>query len=186
MKKTPFYLALGALLAVSPQATAQISPTSDKILIAYYSRSGNTAEIAKHIQAATGGDIFEITPLQDYPQDYRQTTEQAKEEISRGYKPELKNKIENFAQYNIVFLGSPCWWGTIASPVSSFLSSYDFSGKTVIPFMTHGGSGLGHSVEDIKAQIPTATVMGAKAFWGTSAAMASTDVNKWIKELEND
>lgn len=186
MKKQILSFALGAFLFGTPDVSAQTLEPQNKILVAYYSRSGNTAAIARYIQEAAGADIFEIIPAVPYPDDYRQTTEQAKKEIAENHKPALQNRVENFDQYDVVFIGSPCWWGTIATPVSSFLSEYDFSGKTVIPFMTHGGSGLGHSVEDIKKQLPSANVTDGKAFWGSSAALASADVNKWIKGMKND
>lgn len=186
MKLLALCAALSAVLTGINSAQAQALPPQSKILIAYYSRSGNTAAIANQIKQTTGGDIFEIVPVQAYPDDYRQTTEQAKKEISEGYKPELQNKVKDFAAYDIIFVGSPCWWGTVASPVASFLSEYDFSGKTVIPFMTHGGSGLGHSVEDIKKQLPNAEVTAGKAFWGSKAASAETEVKQWIEGLKND
>jgi len=85
-----------------------------------------------------------------------------------------------------VFVGSPCWWGTVAPAVASFLSAYDFSGKTVIPFMTHGGSGLGHAEADIKTMLPAARVEKGHAFWGRNARNAGEEVKDWIKELKNE
>ncbi len=186
MKTFYFCMALIAFLFSTQTAQAQIISPQSKVLVAYYSRSGNTAEIARQIQTATGADVFEIIPAEPYPEDYRQTTEQARKEIAEGYLPALKNQIDNLEQYDVIFIGSPCWWGTIASPVSSFLSAYDFSGKTVIPFMTHGGSGLGHGVEDIRKLIPSAEVADGRAFLGTGASLAAIDVNNWIKGMKND
>ena len=99
--------------------------SQQKILIAYYSYSGNTAEVAKAIQAKTGGDLFEIKSDHAYPAEYRPMTEQAKKEIADGFRPKLTTKVGNIAQYDIVFLDSPYWWGTITPQVSSFLESYD-------------------------------------------------------------
>ncbi len=127
-------------------------PNDKKVLIAYYSLSGNTKDVAQAIRSKTGGDIFRIETVQSYPEEYRATTAQAKREINEGFRPELKGKIDNIAQYNIIFIGSPNWWGTIAPAVSSFLADYDLKGKTVIPFITHGGGGVQNTITDLTAQ----------------------------------
>ncbi|MBP3515199.1 MAG: flavodoxin [Proteobacteria bacterium] len=165
---------------------AQTITPDNKVLVAYYSRSGNTAAIAGYIHQAAGGDIFEITPVTPYPNDYRQTTEQAKKEIAAGIRPALKNKISNLKDYDVIFIGSPCWWGTIASPVATFLAENDFSGKKIIPFMTHGGSGFGHSLADIRTLAPQAEIIEGETFYGSRASNSQNDVNKWIKGLQND
>lgn len=123
-----------------------------KILVAYYSYSGNTKEVAEAIQKKTGGNLFEIKTEGTYPDEYRPMTEQAKQEIQDGYRPKLTTSVADMAQYDIVFIGSPNWWGTITPQVSSFLESYDLSGKTIIPFVTHGGGGVQNTVKDLTAQ----------------------------------
>jgi flavodoxin len=143
--------------ALSFNAQAAYAESNDnlagkRILIAYYSLSGNTQEVAEAIQKELGGDLFEIETAEAYPDIYKELTEQAKREISAGYKPALKKNVENPAQYDIVFIGSPIWWGTIAPAVSSFLAANDFAGKTVIPFVTHGGGGVQNSVVDLQRQ----------------------------------
>ena len=150
MKKLFLSMILSLLVFGSNEAFAQTAQEGNemgnvsqrKILIAYYSYSGNTAEVAKAIQAKTGGDLFEIKSDHAYPAEYRPMTEQAKKEIADGFRPNLTTKVGNIAQYDIVFLGSPNWWGTITPQVSSFLESYDLNGKTVVPFITHGGGGV--------------------------------------------
>ena len=122
-----------------------------KALVVYYSRSGNTRAVAEAIHAAVGGDIVELQPVTPYPEAYRATTDQAKQELASGYKPPLKNRIEHIEAYDVVFVGSPNWWGTVAGPVRTFLSEYDLAGKRIAPFITHEGSALGRSVADIKA-----------------------------------
>lgn len=174
------------LCFASSNLQAQMITKDDKILVVYYSKSGNTKEIANQIHGIVGGDIFEIQPVVDYPQEYSQLTTLAKKEISEGYRPALKNKVENIQDYNIIFVGSPCWWSTIAPPVATFLSDNALSGKTIIPFMTHGGSGLGHSVEDIKKQLPNSTVSDGKAFVGKNARDSQADVTKWLKGMKHD
>ena len=129
-----------------------IMPNDKKVLIAYYSLSGNTKDVAEAIRSKTGGNIFRIETVQSYPEEYRATTAQAKREINEGFRPELKGKIDYIAQYDIIFIGSPNWWGTIAPAVSSFLADYDLKGKTVIPFITHGGGGVQNTITDLTAQ----------------------------------
>lgn len=123
-----------------------------KILIAYYSWSGNTKTVAELIAKQTGGDVFEIRTVQKYPEAYRATTEQAKKEINEGFRPELAALVENMQEYDTVFIGSPNWWGTIAPAVSSFLEKHDLSGKKIIPVITHGGGGVQNTVKDLSAQ----------------------------------
>ena len=144
-------LAVGVLMGQTAiaQTEKEQNMAEKKILIAYYSYSGNTQEVAETIQKGIGGDLFEIKTAGSYPQSYRPMTEQAKKEIEAGYRPELMTRVDNMAQYDVVFLGSPNWWGTITPQVSSFLDTYDLSGKTVIPFVTHGGGGVQQTIADM-------------------------------------
>lgn len=123
-----------------------------KILIAYYSYSGNTKEVAEAIQKEIGGDLFEIKTEGTYPAEYRPMTVQAKKEIEEGYRPKLTTVVADMAQYDVVFIGSPNWWGTITPQVSSFIETYDLNGKTVVPFITHGGGGVQNTIKDMTAQ----------------------------------
>lgn len=130
-----------------------------KILIAYYSWSGNTKELANYIKKEVGGDLFEIVPEKPYPDLYQLVVEQAKKEIKEGYKPPLKYKLESIDFYNIVFIGTPNWWSTVAPPVVTFLTLYDFSNKIIIPFGSHGGGGKGKIESDIKRLCPQSNVL---------------------------
>lgn len=130
-----------------------------KILIAYYSWSGNTKELANYIKKEVGGDLFEIVPEKSYPDLYQLVVEQAKKEIKEGYKPPLKYKLESIDFYNIVFIGTPNWWSTVAPPVATFLTLYDFSNKIIIPFGSHGGGGKGKIESDIKRLCPQSNVL---------------------------
>jgi flavodoxin len=154
-----------------------------KVLIVYYSRSGNTREIAGLIHRSTGGDIFEIQVVKPYPEDYEEVKKIAMQEQQSGFKPALKTKVKNFRSYDVIFVGTPIWWGTISVPVKSFLSEYDFSGKTIVPFTTHGGSGLGRSVEDISNLCPKTTLLDGLAVWGRNAITAQNDVSAWVRRL---
>ena len=124
------------------------------ILVVYFSHTGNTREIADMIHLNTGGDISEIRAVKTYPDDYEALKKVAKQELNSGDNPALKTKISNIRSYNIIFIGYPIWWGTFPAPVRTFLSENDLSGKTIVPFSTHLGSGLGRSVSDISKLCP--------------------------------
>ena len=130
-----------------------------KVLVAFYSYSGTTKDVAKDINRAIGGELFEIKTANAYPQDYNDVVKQAKQELSAGFKPELEYKVANIDDYDLVILGSPNWWSTIAPPVMTFLAGADFSKKTIAPFITHGGGGLNRTVRDIKKLCPDANVL---------------------------
>jgi flavodoxin len=151
-----------------------------KILVVYYSHSGNTREIANTLQELAGGDIFEIQTAAPYPAEYSAIVEQVRKEKSAGVKPKIKGGFAGGQDYDIVFLGSPCWYGTIATPVETFLSEQDFSGKTLVPFITHGGSGLSNAVRDIRALQPSVNVVSAKAFSRSGVRDAKKEVADWL------
>jgi len=144
-----------------------------KSLVAYFSREGknivsgaitdllvgNTEVVAKMIQKATGSDSFRIGAVNPYPEDYYQTTDVAQEEQRANARPELTAHVENMDAYDVIFLGYPNWWGTMPMPVFTFLEEYDFAGKTLIPFCTHEGSGMGHSEKDIVRICPQARLL---------------------------
>lgn len=155
-----------------------------KILVAYFSHTGNTREVANQIKSLTGGDVYEIQTTNPYTEPYRELTERAKKEISAAYKPELKDKLKSIEAYDVIFVGSPCWWGTYAPPVATFLSSYSFSGKTIVPFMTHEGSRMGHTVADIKKLCPKAEVLEGLPVRGSMAKSSKKDVEAWLRSLK--
>jgi flavodoxin len=152
-------------------------------LIAYFSHSGNTRVIAHQIHENIGGDIFEIVPVDPYPRDYDAVVEQARKELDKDYRPRLKTKVENMGSYNVVFVGSPNWWGTIPRPVATFLSEYDFSRKTIVPFCTHEGSRLGRTVTDITKLCPQSTVLDGLAVRGSDVKSAQDKVSGWLQEI---
>lgn len=153
-----------------------------KALVVYYSYSGNTRVVAKQIQKETGADIFQIETVKAYPAEYKAVVDQAKKEINENYKPALKDLPANLAQYDVIYVGSPCWWGTVAPPVATFLSNSNLSGKTIAPFMTHGGSRMGHSVEDIKKLCPQSTVTEGLPIRGGQVNKAQDEVKKWLQK----
>ena len=171
-----------------------------KCLIGYFSRPGNnyvngtivhlpvgnTEVVAKIIQEITNGDLFHIEAVNAYPGDYTETTEVAKEELRTSARPKLTRQQENFASYDVIFLGYPNWWGTMPMPVFSFLEEYDFSGKTIMPFCTHEGSGLGRSVADIRKMCPQSTVLEGLAIRGGDVKNARDIVSGWLSSKWND
>jgi flavodoxin len=154
------------------------------ILVAYFSHSGNTREIANQIHKSVGGDIFEIQSVKKYPDDYDAVVEQAKQELDSGFKPELKTKVKNIKSYDLVFIGYPVWWGTFPAPVKTFLSEYDFSGKTIAPFCTHEGSSLGRSVTDISKLCPKSALLNGAAIRGSVVKTAQNKVSEWLREIK--
>lgn len=163
---------------------AQSSSEKKKVLVVYYSHSGNTKEVANQIKEATGADIFEVVPEKAYPTEYQAVVDQAKKEIAEGHKPAIKGKVKNIEQYDVIFVGSPCWWSTMAPPVATFLSEYDLSGKTIVPFMTHEGSRMGRTVDDVKKLCPKSKVLDGFPVRGSQVKKAKEDVLKWLRELK--
>jgi len=155
------------------------------ILVAYFSYSGNTREIADQIHKRVGGDIFEIQSVKPYPDDYDAVVQQARQELKAGEKPALKTKVENIKPYDLVFIGYPNWCGTIPAPVMAFLSQYDFSGKTIAPFCTHEGSGLGRSAADISKLCPQSTLLEGIAIRGSDVKTAQNKVSDWLQKIKN-
>jgi flavodoxin len=155
-----------------------------KTLVAYFSYSGNTREIAHQIHKSVGGDIFEIQSVKPYPEDYDAVVQQARQELKSGHKPALKPKIENIKPYDLVFIGYPNWCSTVPAPVRVFLSDFDFSGKTIVPFCTHEGSGLGRSTTDIAQLCPQSALLDGIAIRGGDVKTAQNKVAEWLKKIK--
>ena len=175
-----------------------MSVSKNKSLIAYYSRKGqnyldgrivnlpigNTEVVAKKIQELTGGDLFHIDTFADYPNDYTETTEVAMAEKKSNARPELTDVVDDMDAYDVIYLGYPNWWGTFPMAVFTFLESYDFSGKIIIPFCTHEGSGLGNSERDIKKVCPNATLLKGLPMRGRDVKDAKSEITKWLREIK--
>lgn len=189
MNKKAMACAIAASLLGGVSASAQdlkpgkVETRPEKVLIAYYSWGGNTRAAAEMIQQETGGTLFEIKPVKPYPSDYRKCTEVAKADISAGVRPELQTKISDIANYDVVFVGSPNWWGTMAPPVATFLTTHDLAGKTVIPFFTHGGGGMQRCETDVKKLCGKSSVLKAATFSGGGIRSARKAVKKWLDEV---
>lgn len=164
-------------------AAAPLSGTK-KILVAYFSHSGNTREIADQIHKSVSSDIFEIQTAKPYPNGYDAVVKQARQELDSGYRPALKARVENIKSYDTVFIGYPIWWYTIPAPVKTFLLESDFSGKTIVPFCTHGGTGLGRSVADISKLCTKSTLLDGVAIWGRDVRTAQNTVSEWLRKTK--
>lgn len=127
---------------------------------------GNLRLLAEYISEETGAEIFSIRTVDMYPTGYRDTTDLATEEKNENARPALSTHLENMDDYDVIYLGYPNWWGTLPMPVASFLEEYDFAGKTIIPFASHEGSGLGSGVSMIKELCPEAEVSDGFAVRG--------------------
>ena len=156
---------------------------SNNILIAYYTYSGNTQKIARLILEKTGGELFNIQPKTTYPDSYNIVVEQAKKEIKAGFKPELVSNIDLPETFDTIFVGSPNWWSTIAPPVATFLTENDFSSKTIIPFCTHGGGGLGRIESDINKLCPNSKVLSSFEIYGSGGSSAQSLLVSWLHKL---
>lgn len=173
---TPFLLSAGSGHAATPAGGL-------KMLTVFYSRSGNTRALARTIQSIAGGDSVELETVQPYPTEYRATTDQAKKELAAGYYPPLKVTVDDISSYDLIVVGSPSWWGTFASPVRGFLAHHDFTGKKLAPFITHEGSGLGKSIDDMRTLCPGALVMEGLAVRGGSVADAENQTRTWLRRI---
>lgn len=168
-----------------------------KRLIVYFSRAGNnyvdghivdlavgnTEVAARKIQQLTGGDMFRIDTVKAYPSDYHRTTEVARQELSQNTRPALSGHEKKIDDFDVIFLGYPNWWGTMPMAVFTFLERYDFSGKTIIPFCTHEGSGMGHSEGDIRKLCPEARVLKGLQLRGSSVQKAGNKIADWLGKM---
>ena len=166
--------------------TAESEETAEdtqNILIAYFSWSGNTEELAGMIQDETGGDLFEIEPAEPYTEDYDALLDQARQEQQENVRPELAGQVENWDGYDVIFVGYPNWWSDAPMAVLSFLEGYDCTGKTIVPFNTSGGGGFGDSLASIEESAAGATVLEGFSVDGDSVSNAQADVSEWISGL---
>lgn len=150
------------------------------ILIAYFSWSGNTENAAQIIQEQTGADIIELNPAEPYSSNYSEVLDQAQKDMNADARPELANHVENMEQYDTILLGYPNWWATIPMPVATFLEEYDFSGKTIIPFCSHGGGGFGQSITDISKLAPNSRIGEGLSIHYSGGTSLENDITTWL------
>lgn len=185
--------------ALQPVQTQEQGQTdhSKKALVAFFSRNGenysvgyvekgNTQIVAEMIAEQIDGELFHIQTKEAYPQEYEATTKVAQQQLREKARPELAETLENIDDYSTIYLGYPNWWGDMPMAVYTFLETYDFSGKTIIPFCTHAGSGLVSTEANIKKTCPQATVLNGFSILGATAQNSQDEtkdkVEEWLKD----
>lgn len=154
------------------------------ILVAYFSAQGHTKDVAEKIANVTGGDIFEIEPVDIYTEEdldgWNESARGTRESKDRSTRPEIAHRVDNFERYDTIYLGFPIWWFTAPTIVNTFLESYDTEGKTIIPFATSGGSSYGDTEKDLRVSAPKAVFKPGKVLNG----MDEQQIRQWIKSLK--
>ncbi len=156
------------------------SDESGNVLIAYFSWGGNTKGIAEEIRRQTGADLFEITLVHPYSDDYNTVLDEAQRDQNAQARPELAGHVENMGAYDTVLIGYPNWWASIPMPIASFLEEYDFAGKTIIPFCSHGGGRFGQSLTAIAKLAPDAIMGEALSIHYSGGSGLSGDIIDWL------
>lgn len=174
-------------LPVDTEETTESQPeledTAETGLVVYFSWSGNTESVAVEIQNQTGADTFRLVPAEPYTDDYDTLLDIAQEEQRNGARPAISGSIENFDSYEVVYLGYPNWWGDMPMILYSFLDDYDLSGKTIVPFVTSGGSGFSNTIHTIESMEPDAEVLDGLSLGSSQAANPGDAVANWLGGL---
>jgi flavodoxin len=165
---------------MATKAWSQTHPGAVKTVVAYFSRTGNTRVIANQIGRAKEAVLFEVHPAVPYPEDYEETVAQARRETEAGYLPPLKSFVADIRQYDAIYLGFPIWGMTAPPVIRSFLRAHDLAEKTVHPFITHGGYGLGNSLEVVSSLSPRALVEDAFSMEADQERRTLEQVKGWL------
>lgn len=180
-------LLLGIALNVgigADRANAQAASGSGNVLVAYFTRTGNTRVIAHQIRRALDASLFEIQAAEPYPEDYEETVAQATRERQSGFEPSLSALVQNVERYETVFLGFPIWGMSAPSVVRSFLSRHDLSGKSLIPFITHGGYGLGDSLSVVAKHASGARLLEGFSLEADQERRTLERVTSWLGGIQ--
>jgi len=167
--------------SVVSAGTQHTGGNGGKVLIAFFSWGGNTKGIAEEIRSQTGAALFEIELVTPYSTDYNTVLNEAQRDQNAQARPKIKNHVENMDQYDTIILGYPNWWASIPMPIASFLEEYDFSGKKIIPFCSHGGGRFGQSLTAIAKLAPNAVMGEALSVHYSGGSSLSADVSKWLQ-----
>lgn len=165
---------------VAATSTQNQADGGGNVLIAYFSWGGNTRGIAEEIQRQTGAELFEITLVEPYSNDYNTVLDQAQRDQNAQARPELQNHVDAMEQYDTIILGYPNWWASIPMPIATFLEEYDFAGKTIVPFCSHGGGRFGQSLTAIAKLAPDAAMGEGLAINYSGGASMPEDVTAWL------
>lgn len=180
--KTKLITLLAVLLfctGVNAQNSSANEQSAKKILIAYFSWGGNTQHVAEYIASLTGGTLFRIEPEKPYPIEYKPCTEVAKAEKESNARPAIKNKVENWIEYDTVFIGCPVWWWTAPMIINTFTESYNFKGKTVIPFCTYASTYRDETLAKIAELTPDAEHL--KSFGAVNKS--TKGIEEWLRAI---
>ena len=176
--------------AATPNVTEEVTATeapetagASSILIAYFSWSSNTEALAGMIQSETGGELFEIAPAEAYTADYDTLLDIARDGQSSGARPALANTVDNWEDYDVVFVGFPNWWSDAPMAVYTFLEAYDFTGKTLIPFNTSASGGFGRSLSGIGESAAGAAILEGLALTEGELGDVQSEVSSWLAGL---
>ncbi|WP_094606179.1 hypothetical protein SPSIL_040200 [Sporomusa silvacetica DSM 10669] len=167
---------------ISPGDNAASTKKHSKILVAYFSHGGNTRKAAESIHEQVGGDLFEIKTVNPYPEEYDACVAAAKAELENNARPQLTGKVENMADYDIVFIGYPIWWHTTPMAIYSFMEAYDLSGKTVIPFCTSYSNDIAKSMPAIHGLAANSKILDGLTIKGVDGENVSK-VEPWLKKI---
>lgn len=196
MMATMVFMMWGCLKA-QPSSTEKIKrPAGENVLIVYLSRTNNTKAVAEIIHEHVGGTLVSLELAEPYPENYQAIVDQVARENANGYLPPLKTKIDSIQKYDVIFLGFPTWGMQLPPPMKSFLKQYDFKGKTIIPFNTNAGYGIGSTFETVKELAPSSKILegfsirGGKerdgilfVMEGTKEKEARVEVSKWLQKI---
>ncbi len=155
-----------------------------KSIVVYFSKSGNTQKIAEIIASETGSDIFRIQPATQYPASYDKSIEIGRKEKNTNARPKIIGKVANMEEYDRVYLGWPCWFGTCPMVIFTFIEEHNLKGKTIIPFTTHGGTGFGSSTNDIKKKLPSVKILEGISIIGAGDENTKKDIKNWLNKLK--
>jgi flavodoxin len=196
MKNALFLFLLIGLGFTSSCSNAQ-SVSPKMVLIVYLSRTNNTKAIAEIIHSNVGGKLVALELKDPYPEDYKTTVDQVAKENETGFLPPLKTKIDSIEKYDVVFVGFPTWGMQLPPPIKSFLKQFDLSGKTIVPFNTNAGYGIGSSFETVKALCPNSTILEGFStkggverdgilfvMQGEKEKQAQAEVKKWLQKIK--
>ena len=167
----------------APADSEKTEPSDGKTLVVYFSWSGNTENVANSIKDQIGSDIFEIVPQTSYSDDYDTVVDLAREEQRTDARPEISGSIDNIAQYDVIYVGYPNWWGDMPMILYTFFDTYDLSGKTVVPFVTSGGSGFSDTISTIRRLESGASVLEGLSLISSLASDPGSDVADWLTGL---
>ena len=181
-------MALGvAAVAIAPALSGMSAYAAEaagnKVLILYFSHSGNTRQLAEQIHGRVGGDMVELKTVVPYPQDYTAVGEQARKELESNARPQIATEISNLDEYRTVFIGFPIWGGTMPMPFFTFLEKYNLGDRNVIPFCTHEGSLFDRSESDLRRLCPQARILKGFEVRGSRVSSAQKDVDAWLNDL---